>query len=93
MDKHYIFISKGDVAQTIEYGVALTQRMRIDWYFATPLIFKYIILKLFKKKVSRWKKITNWFLEQINFSMHVYNITIALSKKMIIITVINLYNI
>ena len=30
MDKHYIFISKGDVAQMIEYGVALTQRTRID---------------------------------------------------------------
>ena len=30
MDKHYIFISNGDVAQMIEYGVALTQRTRID---------------------------------------------------------------
>ena len=30
MNKNYIFISKGDVAQMIEYEVALTQGMRID---------------------------------------------------------------
>ena len=30
MDKNYIFISKGDVAQMIEYGVALTQGTGID---------------------------------------------------------------
>ena len=43
MDKNYIFISKGDVAQMIEYGVALTQGTGIDWYFASPLILFYFI--------------------------------------------------
>ena len=30
MDKKYIFISKGDVAQMVEHVVKFTQEMRID---------------------------------------------------------------